>query len=63
MTKEQCTAIIRAIEETTNFIMTNGITIRNTISDPTEDVTYVQGLLAAYGTAIDAIIANIPDDE
>ena len=47
MTKEQCTAIIRAIEETTNFIMTNGITIRNSISDPTSDATYVQSLLTA----------------
>lgn len=63
MTKEQCTAIIRAIQETTNFIMTNGITIRSQISDPTADATYVASLLTAYGTAIDAIIANIPDDE
>lgn len=62
MTKDQCEAIIRAIQETTNFIMTNGITIRDRISDPAEDADYVQTLLTAYGTAIDAIIANIPDD-
>lgn len=63
MTKEQCTAIIRAIEETTNFLMTNGISIRNPISDPTADATYVTGLLTAYDTAMEAIISDIPDDE
>lgn len=62
MTKDQCEAIIRAIQETTNFIMTNGITIRDRISDPAEDADYVESLLATYGSAIDAIIANIPDD-
>lgn len=62
MTKDQCEAIIRAIQETTNFIMTNGITIRDRISDPAEDADYVQALLTTYGAAIDAIINNIPDD-
>lgn len=62
MTKDQCAAIIRAIQETTNFIMTNGITIRNAISDPSSDSAYVQDLLDAYGASIDAIIDTIPDD-
>lgn len=63
MTKEQCTAIIKAIEETTNFLVTNGISLRNPISDPTADATHVAGLLTAYDTAIEAIISDIPDDE
>lgn len=62
MTKDQCIAIIRAIEETTNFIMTNGITIRNSISDPVSDAAFVQELLSDYGDAIDSIIDTIPDD-
>lgn len=62
MTKDQCEALIRTIQETTNFLMTNGITIRDRISDPSEDADHVQALLTVYGTAIDAIIASIPDD-
>lgn len=62
MTKEQCEAIIRAIEESTIFVMTNGISVRDKLSDPTSDATHVTALLTAYSTAIDAIIANIPDD-
>lgn len=61
MTKEQCEAIIRAIEESTKFIMTNGLSSRERLSDPTSDAAYVESLLTAYSTAIDAIINNIPE--
>ena len=63
MTKEQCSALIKAIQETAVFMMQNGISIRNAISGTEADATYVTGLISDYGDAIDDIIADIPDDE
>lgn len=63
MTKEQCTALIKAIQQTAVFMMQNGVSIRNAISNTTADATYVAGLISDYGDAIDAIIDDIPDDE
>lgn len=62
MTKDQASAIIKAIEESVTFLMTNGIAPRQQISDATADATYVAGLITGYSTAMDAIIADIPDD-
>lgn len=61
MTKEQTTAIIEAIQETATFFMTNGMTIRDKISDPEEDADRVEALLADYAAAMQTIIDNIPD--
>ena len=62
MTKDQCTAIINAIKESVDFIMTTGIAQRTKVSDPANDATYVNSLVTGYDTAIQAIITNIPDD-
>lgn len=63
MTKEQCTALIKAIQQTAVFMMQNGVSIRNAISNTTADAVYVSGLISDYGDAIEAIIDEIPDDE
>lgn len=63
MNKAEATAIINAIRESISFLMTNGISIRQNISSPAADATRVEGLLTAYSANIDAIIADIPDDE
>ena len=62
MTKEQTTAIIEAIQTTAEFFMTNGMTIREKLIDPSEDADHVTALLATYSAAIQTIINAIPDD-
>lgn len=63
MSKAETTAIINAIRESVSFLMTNGMSIRQGISNSTQDAAHVTSLLAGYSSDIDAIIANIPDDE
>lgn len=62
MSKAETTAIIDAIRESVSFLMTNGMSIRQGISNSTQDAAHVSSLLAGYSSDIDAIIANIPDD-
>lgn len=62
MSKAETTAIIDAIRESVGFLMTNGMSIRQGISNSTQDAAHVSSLLAGYSSDIDAIIANIPDD-
>lgn len=62
MAKAEAEAIIKALQETCNFIMTNGVSIRQAISNSTQDAAFVSGLLAAYNTDIETIINDIPDD-
>lgn len=62
MTKEQCSALIKAIQETAVFMYQNGVSVRNAISNTQADATYVAGLISDYSDAIEAIIADIPDD-
>lgn len=62
MSKAEAQAIIKAIQETCNFIMTNGISIRQAISNTTQDAAFVASLLATYDTAMEQIISDIPDD-
>ena len=62
MTKEQCSALIKAIQETAVFMYQNGVSVRNAISNTQADATYVAGLISDYSDAIDDIIADIPDD-
>lgn len=63
MNKAEATAIINAIRESVDFLMRNGISIRQGITNSTADAAHVEGLLTAYSANIDAIIADIPDDE
>lgn len=63
MSKAETTAIIDAIRESVSFLMTNGISIRQGISSSTQDAAHVAALLTGYSSDIDAIIANIPDDD
>ena len=62
MSKAETQAIIKAIQETCNFIMTNGVSIRQAISNTTQDAAFVASLLATYDTAMEQIISDIPDD-
>jgi hypothetical protein len=62
MSKAEAQAIIKAIQETCNFIMTNGVSIRQAISNTTQDAAFVASLLATYDTAMEQIISDIPDD-
>lgn len=62
MTKDQCTAIINAIKESVDFIMTNGVSQRERVSDLNNDAAYVNSLVTSYDTVIQTIITNIPDD-
>lgn len=63
MSKAEASAIINTIRESVDFLMRNGISIRQGISNSTADATHVDSLLTAYSSGIDAIIADIPDDE
>ena len=62
MSKAETTAIIDAIRESVGFLMTNGMSIRQGISNSTQDAAHVASLLSGYSSDIDTIIANIPDD-
>ena len=62
MSKAEAQALIKAIQETCNFIMTNGVSIRQAISNTTQDAAFVASLLATYDTAMEQIISDIPDD-
>lgn len=62
MSKAETTAIINAIRESVSFLMANGMSIRQGISNSTQDAAHVSSLLAGYSSDIDTIIENIPDD-
>lgn len=62
MSKAETTAIIDSLRASIQFLMTNGVGIRQPISDPTADAAHVADLLSSYDTAIDTIISDIPDD-
>ena len=62
MTKEQCVALIKTIQETAVFMMQSGVNIRNAISGTVQDATYTSGLVTSYEGAIEDIIEDIPDD-
>ena len=63
MSKAEATAIINTIRESVDFLMRNGVSIRQGISNSTADAAHVDGLLTTYSAGIDAIIADIPDDD
>jgi hypothetical protein len=62
MTKEQCTAIIHAIEASTNFLFQYGVNIRDRIADPTNDRAAVAADALVYSGWIQTIVDSIPDD-
>lgn len=62
MTKEQCTALIKTIEQTAIFLLNNGVLVRNSVSGTVINPEYVSGLVDAYSGEIEDIISDIPDD-
>ena len=63
MAKAEAEAIIKALQASIDFLVSNGIAIRQPISDATADASHVAGLIATYDSAIETIINDIPDDE
>lgn len=62
MTKEQCTALIKAIEQTAIFLLNNGVLVRNSVSGTVINPEYISDLVEDYSGEIDDIIEDIPDD-
>lgn len=62
MTKEQCTALIKTIQQTAIFLLNNGVLVRNSVSGTTINPEYISGLVESYSDEIDDIISDIPDD-
>lgn len=62
MSKAEATAIIYAIRDSVDFLMRNGISIRQGISNSTADAAHVDGLLTTYAADIEALVGDIPDD-
>lgn len=62
MTNAQCEAIINAIKESVSFLYTNGIPIRERISDASTDAAAVSALVTAYEATMDGIISDLPDE-
>ena len=62
MTKEQCEAIVKAIQAAANFLFLNGVKNWDPVGDASANATALGAASAAFDTAIEAIINDIPDD-
>lgn len=59
--KAMVEALIKAIQETASFCMSNGVTSRNKLIVKSNDEAFVSGLVDGYDDDIEEIIENIPD--
>lgn len=62
MSKESVSALIKAIQATTDLFVSKGLTRRQQLISKTSDDSYVQDLEDVYSSGIDTIVENIPDD-
>ena len=62
MSKESVSALIKAIQATTDLFVSKGLTRRQQLVSKTSDDSYVQDLEDVYSSGIDTIVENIPDD-
>ena len=62
MSKESVSALIKAIQATTDLLVSKGLTRRQQLVSKTSDDSYVQDLEDVYSSGIDTIVENIPDD-
>lgn len=62
MSKESVSALIKAIQATTDLFVSKGLTRRQQLVSKTSDDSYVQELEDVYSSGIDTIVENIPDD-
>lgn len=62
MSKESVSALIKAIQATTDLFVSKGLTRRQHLVSKTSDDSYVQDLEDVYSSGIDTIVENIPDD-